>query len=173
MKNVSIVDVLIENIITDQGLLEEAEVRIETAKNEKSIVVSRMKEHQKDISVVMKYADDSQRKKLEAIGFDFSESNKGMNEVASKVMDIIMKHKEHTMKNGDIFNEYVATFKKSTDAVNYTEFNIKCRSLFNSQRLMRTKGKDVKNTREDIISLNGSILEPKPDTSKDVDGDKK
>ena len=77
------------------------------------------------------------------------------------------------MKNGDLYNSYVATFKKSRDAVNYTEYNIKCRSLFNSQRLIRTKGKDAKNTREDIISLNGSILEAKVDVPKDVDGEKK
>lgn len=173
MENVSIVDVLIENIITDQGLLEETEVKIETAKDEKAIVVARIKEHQKDISVLLKYVDDVQKEKLEALGFDFSESKRGMNEVATKVLDILMKHKDNRMKNGDVYNEYVKTYKKSTDAVNYTEYNIKCRSLFNSQRLIRTKGKDAKNTREDIISLNGSILKPKVDTPKDADGDKK
>ena len=40
------------------------------------------------------------------------------------------------------------------DAFNYTEFNIKCRSLFNTQRLLRTKSSSG-SSRDDIISLNG------------------
>lgn len=44
--------------------------------------------------------------------------------------------------------------------MNYTEFNIKCRSLFNTQRLLRKKGSDPKSSRTDIISLNGRVLTP-------------
>ena len=45
-------------------------------------------------------------------------------------------------------------------AEKYSAFNIKCRSLFNTQRLLRKKGKDPKSSREDIISLNGRVVAP-------------
>ena len=43
-------------------------------------------------------------------------------------------------------------------------------SLFNTQRLLRKKGKDPKNSREDIISLNGRVLEKSVDTKDKNDG---
>ena len=64
MKDATIVDVLIENIKTDQMLLEQTDAKIETAKDEKKVVVDRLKDYRRDISVLLKYADDSQQKKL-------------------------------------------------------------------------------------------------------------
>jgi len=43
---------------------------------------------------------------------------------------------------------------------NYTEFNTKCRSLFNTQRLLRKKGKDPKPSRSDVIYLNTRVVTP-------------
>lgn len=60
--NATIVDVLIENIKTDQMLLEQTDAKIETAKDEKKAVVDRLKDYRRDISVLLKYADDSQKK---------------------------------------------------------------------------------------------------------------
>lgn len=77
-----------------------------------------------------------------------------------------MKAKDNTMTNGDLYDAYVKTFKNPEDAFNYTEFNIKCRSLFNAQRLLRSKGKDASNSREDIVSLNGRVLENKEPEEK-------
>lgn len=156
--NATIVDVLIENIKTDQSLLEQTEVQIETAKENKKIVVDRLKDYRRDVTVFLKYADDEQRKRIEELGFDFSESERGLNPVASLVMDIIMKAKDNQLTNADLYEAYVKSFKKKEDAFNYTEFNIKCRSLFNTQRLLRKKGKDSKSSREDIISLNGRVI---------------
>lgn len=158
MKDVSIVDVLIENIKTDQDLLKTTEEKIDQAKEEKKAVVDRLKDYRRDVSVLLKYTDDDRRKQIEALGFDFSESERGLNPVASIALDIIMKAKDNQLTNAALYETYVKTFKKKEDAFNYTEFNIKCRSLFNTQRLLRKKGKDPKSSREDIISLNGRVL---------------
>lgn len=158
MKDVSIVDVLIENIKTDQTLLQDTEAKIDQAKEAKKAVVDRLKDYRRDVSVLLKYADDDRRKQIEALGFDFSESERGLNPVASIVLDIIMKAKDNQLTNAELYEAYVKTFKKKEDAFNYTEFNIKCRSLFNTQRLLRKKSKDSKSSREDIISLNGRVI---------------
>ncbi len=158
MKDTSIVDVLIENIKTDQALLEQTEVQIEKAKDEKREVVARLKDYRKDISVLLKYADEERRKQIEDLGFDFSESGNGLNPVASIVLDIIMKAKDNELTNAELYVAYSKTVKNENERLNYTEFNIKCRSLFNTQRLLRKKGKDPKSSRDDIISLNGRIV---------------
>lgn len=163
--NATIVDVLIENIKTDQGLLEQTEAQIETAKESKRQVVERLKDYKRDITVLLKYADDEQRKRIEQLGFSFSESERGLNPVASLVLDIVMKAKDNQLTNAELYEAYVKTFKKKEDAFNYTEFNIKCRSLFNTQRLLRKKGADPKSSRDDIISLNGRVLEKEDDKS--------
>lgn len=66
-----------------------------------------------------------------------------------------MKAKDNKLTNAEQYDAYVKTFKNRDDAFNYTEFNIKCRSLFNTQRLLRKKGKDPKSSQDHIISLNG------------------
>ena len=160
MKDLSIIGVLIENIKTDQTLLQQAEEQIETAKEEKRIVLERLKDYRKDVSVLLKYADDEHKQQIEALGFDFSEAESGVNPVATLAMDIILKTKDNQLTNAQWHEAYEKTFKNKEDALNYTEFNIKCRPLFNSQRLLRKKGKDPKSSREDIISLNGRVMEP-------------
>ncbi len=167
MKNATIVDVLIENIKTDQKLLEVTEEKIETQKEIKRDIAGRLKDYRKDISTLLKYSDEAQQKRIQELGFDFSESERGMNPVASVVLDIILKAKDNTLTNGELYDAYRKTFKNENDAYNYTQFNIKCRSLFNTQRLLRKKGKDAKSSREDTISLNGSV---KP---TNVESDKK
>lgn len=157
-KNASIVDVLIQNITTDQKLLNELEQKVQEAKDEKREVVDRLKDYRKDSSVLLKYADENQRAKIEELGFSFSEQEHGLNPVATLVLELLMKADGNQMTNGALYDTYVASFKNKEDAYSYTEFNIKCRSLFNTQRALRKKGKDAKNSREDIISLNGRVL---------------
>ena len=157
MKDASIVDVLIENIKTDQALLEQTEVQIEKAKDEKREVVARLKDYRKDVSVLLKYADDERRKQIEELGFDFSETENGLNPVASLVLDTIVKAKDNQLTNTELYDAYSKTVKNENERLSYTEFNIKCRSLFNTQRLLRKKGKDPKSSRDDVISLNGRV----------------
>lgn len=157
MKDASIMDVLIENIKTDQELLNQTESKIEKAKDEKREIVARLKDYRRDMSVLLKYADVERRKQIEDLGFDFSETENGLNSVASLVLDIVMKAKDNQVTNGELYDAYTKTIKKEDERLSYTEFNIKCRSLFNTQRLLRKKGKDPKSSREDIISLNGRV----------------
>ena len=162
--NATIVDVLIENIKTDQGLLEEIEVKIEEEKEAKREIVDRLKGYRKDLSVLLKYADNEQRKKIEALGSELTEQSNGLNPVAQIVFEIILKAKDNQMEIGKLNDAYLKAVKaKQQEPENYTEFNIKCRSLFNTQRLLRKKGKDAKNSREDIISLNGRVLNSSSD----------
>jgi hypothetical protein len=157
MKDASIVDVLIENIKTDQALLEQTEVQIEKAKDEKREVIARLKDYRKDISVLLKYADEERRKQIEELGFDFSETENGLNPVASLVLDTIVKAKDNQLTNAELYDAYSKTLKNENERLSYTEFNIKCRSLFNTQRLLRKKGKDPKSSKDDVISLNGRV----------------
>ncbi len=165
--NATIVDVLIENIKTDQGLLEDIEVKIEEEKEAKREITERLKGYRKDLSVLLKYADDAQRKKIEDLGFELTEQSNGLNPVAQIVFEIILKAKDNQMENGKLYDAYLKVVKaKKQEPLNYTEFNIKCRSLFNTQRLLRKKGKDPKNTRQDIISLNGRVLKSSAEEKK-------
>ena len=166
MSNSNIVDILIENIKTDQTLLNQTETKIEEAKEEKRTIVNRLKDYHKDVSVLLKYADDSKKKELEELGFDFSETERGLNPIATKVYDIIVKAKGNQLTNAELYDAYAKSLKNKDDAVNYTEFNIKCRSLFNTQRLLRKKGSDPKSSRTDIISLNGRALTPSSEKSE-------
>jgi len=153
METPSIVDVLIQNITTDQALLQEAEQKISEAKEEKSDVVDRLKDYRKEIAVIAKYATDEQKEQIEALGFDSTDNSNALNTVASLAFDLIVKAKDFKLTNLEWYNGYVATFKNKDEAVNYTAFNIKCRPLFNSQRLIRTKSGGV-SSHEDVISNN-------------------
>jgi len=168
----SITTVLIENIKTDQALLTETETKIDEAKEAKRAVVDRLKDYRRDVATMLKYASEAEVKQLEDLGFDFSESERGLNAVATLAFDLIVKAKDTKLTNGALYQAYVATFKKKEDAFNYTEFNIKCRPLFNSQRLLRTKGKDPKSSREDIISLNGRAVQKSEPSKEKTNGGK-
>jgi len=173
--NNSIVDVLLQNIQTDQELLKGTEAKIEQIKETKRTIIDRLKDHRRDISVMLKYANEAQIQKIEELGFDFSETNSGLNPIATIAYDIILQAKDNKLTNDALYSAYVKKEKKEEDAVNYTEFNIKCRSLFNSQKLIRTKDKDPKSSRNDMISLNGSIQNKpveKPTTKQSLKNEK-
>lgn len=160
MSNSNVVTVLIENISTDQELLKDADNAIEKAKDDKRDITDRLKEYRKDLSVLLKYANEKQKQKIEELGFDFSESSSGLNSVAQTALDIILKAKDNKLTNDALYKAYVGTHEKESNAVSYTEFNIKCRSLFHSQKLVRTKGKDPKSSKDDVISVNGGLKPP-------------
>ncbi len=155
MKNNTIIDALIGDIKTDQTLLKKADEKIEQAKEQKREITDRLKEYRRDVSVLLKYVPDDKRKELEELGFEFSDPNNGLNPIASRALEIIMDAKDNQMTNGELHEAYAKTFKNPEDAFGYSDFNIKCRPLFNSQRLLRKKGSDPKSSRDDIISLNG------------------
>jgi len=172
MKTTSIVAVLIENIKTDQALLAETDQKIDEAKEAKRAVVDRLKDYRRDVSTMLKYASVEEVAQLEELGFDFSESERGLNPVATLAFDLIVKAKDNKLTNDALYQAYVATFKNKEDAFNYTEFNIKCRPLFNSQRLLRKKSGDPKSSREDIISLNGRVVQKTEPSKNTTNGGK-
>lgn len=171
METLSIVDVLIQNIIQDQVLLEEADQQITDAKTAKSEITDRLKAYRKEAEIFLKYANDDQKQKIEALGFDTSETKGSLNEVATRALNIIMDAKGHSLTNDELYTIYVGSMLNSKDTINYTAFNIKCRPLFNSQRLLRTKAADGLSSREDIISLNGTPVkkEESKDKAKEVE----
>ena len=164
METPNMVDVLIQNITTDQELLKQVDQKIANAKQEKADVADRIKGYRKEAEIFLKYANDEQKQKIEALGFNTSESNSGLNDVATRAFNIIMDAKGNSLTNDELYTIYVGSMLNSKDTINYTAFNIKCRPLFNSQRLLRKKAGEGLSSREDIISLNGTPIkkeEPK------------
>lgn len=169
METLSIVDVLIQNIETDQELLLEAEITITGAKEKKAAIAERLKDYRKEIVVILKYANEEQKKQIEALGFNTSETTGSLNDVATRAFNIIMDAKDHSLTNDELYTIYAGSMENPKDALNYTAFNIKCRPLFNSQRLIRTKSAEGLSSREDIISLNGTPIkkeEPKDEVEE-------
>ncbi|WP_299676283.1 hypothetical protein [uncultured Dokdonia sp.] len=158
METPSIVDTLIQNITTDQELLKDADAKITQAKEEKATVADRLKGYRKEAEVFLKYANEEQKKQIEALGFDTSETKGSLNDVATRAFNIIMDARDHTLTNDELYTIYAGSHKNPKEALNYTAFNIKCRPLFNSQRLLRKKAAEGLTSREDIISLNGTPI---------------
>ena len=156
MEQLNAVDVLIENISSDQLLLPVVEAKIEEAKAKKQVLVNRLKEYQKDLAVLLKYATEAQQEKIKNLGFEISDEQRGLNTIATSAFDLIVKAKDHQLTNQQLYDGYVASLKNG-EPVSYASFNVKCRSLFNTQKVLRKKAGDPKSSYEDIISLNGSI----------------
>ncbi len=170
MKDKVMINVLIENIKTDLSILEEVDQQLEPLQQQKKEVMDRMKDHKQDVSVLIKYADDESKEELESLGFVLPYTG-GLNPVASIALELIMKSKDKKLTNDALFKAYEKVSKeREEEPVGYSDFNIKCRPLYNSQKLIRTKGKDPKSSRDDIISLNGSLSSP---DKREFDGNKK
>ena len=153
-----IVQTLIENIKTDVEMLETVEEQLEPLQRQKNEISARLKEHQKDASVLVKYADEEGIQMLEELGFMIPSSITGLNPVAAIALEIIVGSKDKKLTNDALYKSYEKVCKEQEEeSVGYADFNIKCRPLFNSQKLVRTKGKDPKSSREDVISLNGTL----------------
>lgn len=89
--------------------------------------------------------------------------------MATRAFNIIMDAKDHSLTNDELYTIYIGSMENPKDGLNYTAFNIKCRLLFNSQRLIRTKAAEGLSSREDIISLNGTPIkeeEPKDEVEE-------
>jgi hypothetical protein len=90
--------------------------------------------------ILLKYADETQQRKITELGFEFSGPQKSLNTVAAVAFDIIIKAKENQITNGNLYFDYLKSCKdKKVDFVNYSAFNTKSRSLFNTQKLLRKK----------------------------------
>jgi hypothetical protein len=147
-------DSIIENIKTDQALLDEKELLINEAKADKYDIQQRLKGYRKDLSVFLKYATEEQKQEIDSLGFGTEENESRMNEVAQITLDVMNQKKKLT--NNELYEEYAKVVSEKKEIPEkYTAFNIKIRGLFNRQLLTRTKGSDESSSREDIITLNG------------------
>ena len=155
VKQDNLLDRVIANITEDQKALDGQNELIDNAKSYKAEIVSRIRDSRRDLLTFVKYATPEQLKRLEELNIDLESTGQGLNKVAELALEILEKTPKGEMANEALFNEYVKTFKNANDAFNYTEFNIKLRSLFNSQRLIRKEPADAKSSREHIISING------------------
>ena len=150
-----LLDRVIANITEDQIALKEQDELLEKVKSYKKEIVDRIRDSRKDLVTFVKYATSDQLQKLKELEIDVEDLKDGVNKVAQMAMDILEKTPKGEMTNGLLYEAYQKSFKDKNDAFNYTEFNIKCRSLFNSQRLLRKETKDAKSSREHVISING------------------
>ncbi len=155
IKQDNLLDRVIANITEDQKALDGQNELIENAKSYKAEIASRIRDSKRDLVTFVKYATPEQLKRLEELNIDLENTGQGLNKVAELALEILDKAPKGEMTNQALYNEYVKTFKHPQDAFNYTEFNIKCRSLFNSQRLIRKGPTDAKSSRDHIISING------------------
>lgn len=153
--NDGILDRVIANITEDQTALNEQTELIEKAKSYKREIQDRLRDSKRDLVTFVKYANPEQLKRLEELQIDVEALGQTLNKVAEVAFDILSKTDKGEMTNGALYEAYVKTFKNPDDAFNYTEFNIKCRTLFNSQRLIRIEQKNAKSTRDHIVRING------------------
>ena len=150
----TMIDLLIENITNDELLFEEQTELLRKTQEEISGARDRLREAKEDLETLMKFATDEQKQRVEESGIDTDIPEVETSSVADMVMEILQNSKDGKMKNQDLYNEYVKLCGPDVEAETYTQFNIKCRSLFNSQRLVKqTEG--ASSSRDYIISLNG------------------
>lgn len=153
--NDGILDRVIANITEDQVALDEQTELIDNAKSYRKEIQDRLRDSKRDLVTFVKYANPEQLQRLKELEIDVEDLGHSLNKVAELAFDIISKTPKGEMTNGALYETYVKSFKNKEDAFDYTEFNIKCRSLFNSQRLIRTIPKDAKATRDHVIRING------------------
>ncbi len=154
MKTTDMIDVLIENIKNDRVSLTKVEEEIQTSRDEKKQIQDRLKESYSDIKVFIKYLDEEQKKKLDELNLDLENSrSSALNMVAETAFDILVKAKDHRLTNIQWYESYLKIAKGEDQKISYSAFNIRCRTLFNSSRVTRTKGKDSTSSKDDFISL--------------------
>ena len=162
----NVINRFIDNISNDQQLLKEAEKALEEAKQQKRDISDRIKAYQKEAEVMMKYASEEQIAKLNELNLDLSPTKYGLNAVATTAYDIMLNTKKKSITNEELYNAYVDSLDGKEQAVTYTIFNVKCRPLFNNQRLIREQGSDPSSSRTDVIKVNGSTNVPSKKESK-------
>ncbi len=154
-KQDDLLDRVISNITEDRMALKEQNELIDKAKSYKAEIVGRIKDLRRDLSTFVKYATDEQLERIKELDINIDDLGNGLNKVAQQALDILQKQTKGEATNGDLYQMYHALQQNKEDAESYTSFNIKCRSLFNSQRLIRIEPKDAKSSREHIIRING------------------
>ena len=78
-----------------------------------------------------------------------------LNKVAQTAIEILQNVKDGQLTNGTLYDRY--KLQAGDNAESYSQFNIKMRSLFNSQKLIKEvpDGDEGKQSRNHIVRING------------------
>lgn len=157
--NDSVLDTLLNHLAQDQKEMEVQNELIRKAQEIKKDILLRIRDVRNDLKTFSKYASEEQIKRLKELGFDQQTFSHTLNREAQLAMDILQKTPKGEMSNGALYDAYCATFKNVNEASTYAQFNIKCRSLFNTQKLLRIT-KEGTSSKEDLIRINGFRAQP-------------
>jgi hypothetical protein len=149
-----LLDRVIGQLAEDELALKEQQDLIDNAQSYKREIQTRVRELRRDLATFVKYASPEQVEKIKEMGLDTEDLGQSMNKVAEIAFEIMQEAQNSEMTNGALYEAYVAKFNNPGDAYDYTQFNIKCRSLYNSQRLLRVEV-EGKKSRDFIIRING------------------
>jgi len=150
-KQKSPIEILLEDIQTNQALLKEKELLLQQTRDEKKEISDLLKGFRKDISTLYKYVSDAEREKIDSLGFGPSTSSTGLNHIAQFALDVINEKKK--ISNGDLYSAYIDSLTQEEEPLTYTIFNVKIRSIFNTGQVTKQKNEDGKDTRDDVIQL--------------------
>ncbi|MCR9171524.1 MAG: hypothetical protein NXI10_03465 [bacterium] len=158
--NVNVIEDMLTNLKLDIEAREEQVKIKEEAAEFISDADSRIRSGRQALKFMTDYMSDEQLKEadeLEIFFFDEDEiqERSRLNEVAQSAFDILQKSKTGEMTNGALYENYEKSLKEGEHPVKYGEFNIKLRSLFSNNRLLRIVPEDAENSRTHIIRVNG------------------
>lgn len=157
--NVNVIEDMISNLKLDIESRDEYHEIRENADDFISEANERIKKAGQALSFMTDYMTDEQIELVESFNLYFvdlepSPERGRVNEVAALAFEILKKSKDGTMTNEALHEAYCKEADEE-DPIKYGAFNIKLRSLFSSQKLIRIEPEDAQNSREHIIKING------------------
>lgn len=158
--NVNVIEDMLTNLKLDIEAREEQIKIKEEAVDFISDAEDRIRNGQQALSFMTEYMTEKQLKEVEELNLfyvdheDVQERSR-LNEVAQAAFEILQKSKTGEMTNGALYENYTKSLKDDEQPVKYGEFNIKLRSLFSNNRLLRVVPEDAENSRTHIIRVNG------------------
>ncbi|GAB5417027.1 MAG: hypothetical protein Crog4KO_18930 [Crocinitomicaceae bacterium] len=157
---VNVIEDMINNLKLDIEARKEQQLVKEEAIDFISDADDRIRQASQALGFMTDYMTDEQIKKSEDLDLFYLdeeeiEERSRLNEVAQSAFELLQKSKTGEMTNGALYEKYKAELTDDEKAVKYGEFNIKLRSLFSNNRLLRIVPDDAQNSRSHIIRVNG------------------
>ncbi len=160
-ENTDVADRMIADLRENLTARDEQQELVDNAKSFLGEINMRIKNARQALSFMTDYLSKDQITALDDLDeIILSSSNSGqgnsLNEVAQKAMEILQDSEKGEMTNGDLYEAYLEEVGETGDeAVKYAAFNIKMRSLFASQKLIRHEPANAQNSKEHVIRING------------------
>lgn len=159
--NTNVIEDMISNLKLDIEARDEQTKIKEEATEFISDADERIRNGGQALSFMTDYMTDEQIETVNGLDIYYEELEASpergrLNEVAQVTLEIVKKSKEGKITNGELYEKYKEQVEKTEDApVKYTQFNIKNRSLFSNERLLREVPEDAASSRDHIIKING------------------